>query len=260
MVEKAQKDAFQQYTIPAMQQKIGEKAAQDAINQMKGKRGRIMGALSRGKSGVTSRAQTVAGGSGQKGRGVIEGMSAIMQQRHQQKMQQAQLDAITGRGRGRGKRDTVMDAIAMAQSLTQPQQQQFGGGQGLFSSQGTQQMMGSGQSRLTDFSIQGTSRGSALAGQMMAGEGTRGIFTTGKEFLQSRGQPSGMQFVGQRERDIMSFSLGGTLGLGGSMRPEQGLGSPSGFLAGELISQTQTQNRAPNGRNNGAGFRGRNNR
>ena len=278
MVEKAQKDAFQQYTIPAMQQKIGEKAAQDAINQMKGKRGRIMGALSRGKSGVTSRAQTVAGGSGQKGRGVIEGMSAIMQQRHQQKMQQAQLDAITGRGRGRGKRDTVMDAIAMAQSLTQPQQQQFGGGQGLFSSQGTQQMMGSGQSRLTDFSIQGTSRGSALtdfagrvgtqglglgsnlAGQMMSGEGTRGIFTTGKEFLQSRGQPSGMQFVGQRERDIMSFSLGGTLGLGGSMRPEQGLGSPSGFLAGELISQTQTQNRAPNGRNNGAGFRGRNNR
>ena len=171
-----------------------------------------------------------------------------------------------------------MDAIAMAQSLTQPQQQQFGGGQGLFSSQGTQQMMGSGQSRLTDFSIQGTSRGSALtdfagrvgtqglglgsnlAGQMMSGEGTRGIFTTGKEFLQSRGQPSGMQFVGQRERDIMSFSLGGTLGLGGSMRPEQGLGSPSGFLAGELISQTQTQNRAPNGRNNGAGFRGRNNR
>ena len=94
---------------------------------------------------------------------------------------------------------------------------------------------------------------------MMSGEGTRGIFTSGKEFLANRGQSSGMQFVGQRERDVMSFSLGGTLGLGGSMRPERGLGSPSGFLAGELISQsTQTQNRAPNGRNNGAGFRGSN--
>ena len=66
--------------------------------------------------------------------------------------------------------------------------------------------------------------------------------------------------MGEREKDIMSFSLGGTLGLGASMRPERGLGSPSGFLAGELISQKQTQNRAPNGRNNGAGFRGRNNR
>ena len=78
-------------------------------------------ALSRGKSGVTSRAQTVAGGSGQKGRGVIEGMSAIMQQRHQQQMQNAQLDAITGGGRR--KRDTVMEALTMAQALTQPQQQ-----------------------------------------------------------------------------------------------------------------------------------------
>ena len=183
------------------------------------------------------------------------------------------------KAQGGGNRAGTMESMAnFAKMLDAGQQRggQFGRGQGLFSERDTAAMMGSGQSRLTDFSIQGRSQSSALtdfagrvgqqglglgsnlAGQMMTGEGTRGIFTTGREFLQSRSQPSGMQFVGQRERDTLSFSLGGTLGLGGSMRPEQGLGSPSGFLTGELVPQRQTQNRAPNGRNNGAGFRGRN--
>jgi hypothetical protein len=123
-----------------------------------------------------------------------------------------------------------------------------------------------GGSTLTDFSTRiGTTvghLGGALAQQMTAGEGggTRGIFTMGEKFLRSRQEPTSLILMKGREKDITSFSLGGTLGLGASMRPEQGLGSPSGFLSGELIPQRQlqeTQNRAPNNRNNGAGIWGR---
>jgi hypothetical protein len=123
-----------------------------------------------------------------------------------------------------------------------------------------------GGSTLTDFStrvgITTGHLGGALAEQMRAGEGggTRGIFTMGEKFLRSRQEPTSLVLMKSKEKDITSFSLGGTLGLGASMRPEQGLGSPSGFLSGELIPQRQlqeTQNRAPNGRNNGAGIWGR---
>lgn len=216
---------------------------------------------------------------GSVGEGIIASPSKAASELAAHRKYKLQMAAIRAQGGGRGNRAGTMESMAnFAKMLDTGQQRgmQFGKGPGLFSERDTAAMMGSGQSRLTDFSIQGRSQSSALtdfagrvgqqglglgsnlAGQMMSGEGTRGIFTSGKEFLESRGQPSGMQFVGQRERDVMSFSLGGTLGLGGSMRPEQGLGSPSGFLAGELISQKQTQNRAPNGRNNGAGFRGYN--
>ena len=184
--------------------------------------------------------------------------------------------------KGGSKRDTVMEAMRMMQQLT-PKSNQFGvqGKQisGLFE-RDTQQMMGSGQSALTDMgTIISRSQGSpltdfknqmlsggtgilggSLAANIAGGEGssTRGIFSMGERFLEDRGRDTSLRLMQGREKDTLSFSLGGTLGLGGSMRPEQGLGSPSGFLAGELISQKQTQNRAPNGRENGAGFRGRN--
>ena len=142
-----------------------------------------------------------------------------------------------------------------------------------------------GGSTLTDFSGRvgggggaASALGGALSQQMTAQGGTRGIFTSGKEFLESRGQPTSLRIMGQRERDASSFSIGGTLGLGSSMRPEQGLGSPSGFRQGELISRRRrneqvsmqselfgqygrngrngqsrrpTQTRAPNGSSNG---------
>ena len=126
--------------------------------------------------------------------------------------------------------------------------------------------MNMNQGPLTDFSAKvGTSSGhlgGALAHQMQAGEGggTRGIFSMGERFLTSRQEPTSLRIMKDRDKDIASFSLGGTLGVGGSMRPDQGIGSPSGFLSGELIPQRQTQetqNRAPNGTSNGAGFRGR---
>ena len=209
--------------------------------------------------------------------------------------QELELAKLGYPGRGGSGRGGTMESIqALAKMVDSGQQRsgQFGSGQGLFSERETLAMMGSGQSKLGDMGARATSRGSALTdfadriqrsggspltdfsgrvgataghlGGTLAGQmsgqvgGSRGIFTTGKEFLESRGQPTSLRIMGQRERDVMSFSLGGTLGLGGSMRPEQGLGSPSGFLTGELVPQRQTQNRAPNGRNNGAGFRGRN--
>ena len=105
-----------------------------------------------------------------------------------------------------------------------------------------------GGSTLTDFSTRvgtgggaASALGGALAQQMTAQGGTRGIFTSGREFIESRGQPTSLRIMGHREKDIDSFSIGGTLGLGSSMRPEQGLGSPSGFRVGELISQKRGQ-------------------
>jgi hypothetical protein len=208
--------------------------------------------------------------------GLIAGIGA---DKRAHELEMAKLGYAPQHGR---RRNTVMEAMRMMQQMT-PKSSDFGvqGKQisGLFE-RDTQQMMGRGHSALTDmgtlisktqgspltdFKTQMMSGGTGTLGGNLAanigggpGGGTRGIFTSGKEFLEDRGRDTSLRLIQGKERDTLSFSLGGTLGLGTSMRPEHGLGSPSGFLTGELVPKRQTQNRAPNGRENGARFQGSN--